>query len=929
MANASIPSLPVAVSLDGTEQIEIVQPPGVDGTTKRTTVGAITTLAVAATGSVAALSVMGNSSSAPSTIIAIGPATANQVFRADTTASTIGWGQVNLSSTSAITGFLSFSYMTGTLPTTSLPAIAGLSLLGVSGTSTATPDAITGTANQIPAVNASGTLLSFNTTTQINTTLASLYNRTLSKTASYTMTPSDDGALMALSGSFITLAFPAASGMNATQRNVVTNESSTRAQKITISGGTDFLLYPGQTVTVYNDSNVWKSTGPYRWRLTGTVTFNVDPTGSDTATDGLGTGTSAFATLQKATNVAYDNLDVSGYLVVVKAADGTYTAAGPNILMNQALAGGHPSTMIFPGSDTVPILFRGNTASPGNVILASTTGVASVLAVNGAAFGIEGFKITAAGYGILAAGEAQIQFGNNVFATSGSAKIGSFHASIVENYGNCTVQDNSPRVIESNYQSAIYLSVGTMTVGNSFTVTEFAKADRDSDLTCVGFAIDAGGNTVTGKRFTVSNLASINPNTGSLLYFPGTSDGTAINGTYNNFFTEVDINANSTALPSSLAAGAVLRVAGANTGNCLAELRAFSGLPAFLTSRAGGTAESPSAVGSGAQLNSVGASYAYDGTAYGVAFGVNVHAAQTWSVGSHGARAEVIVVPNGTTVGATVLGFEQDGGIIVPRTVTSGSLGAGSINANILGIGGFTVKAVATSANAADLTTGTLPAARLPAFGAGDVSFVAAGGTGTIAANAVTDAKLRQGGARTVIGVTGNATANVADIQGSALQLLQVNVAGTGLIFTKLLGTATTDTASAGQVGEYISSGVLAGSAVSLTTNTRADVTAISLTAGDWDVSGVVAFSAAATTTLTLVVGWLNTVSVTFPTVGSDAGSGYQQHYGTWTQNVPTCTFGPVRLSLSATTTTYLGAFATFSVSTATAYGLLRARRVR
>jgi hypothetical protein len=48
---------------------------------------------------------------------------------------------------------------------------------------------------------------------------------------------------------------------------------------------------------------------------------------------------------------------------------------------------------------------------------------------------------------------------------------------------------------------------------------------------------------------------------------------------------------------------------------------------------------------------------------------------------------------------------------------------------------------VATSGSASDLGAGTLPAARLPAFGSGDVSFAAGGGAGTIAAGAVTLAK--------------------------------------------------------------------------------------------------------------------------------------------------------------------------------------------
>lgn len=56
--------------------------------------------------------------------------------------------------------------------------------------------------------------------------------------------------------------------------------------------------------------------------------------------------------------------------------------------------------------------------------------------------------------------------------------------------------------------------------------------------------------------------------------------------------------------------------------------------------------------------------------------------------------------------------------------------------------------------------------------------------TGKLAANAVTDAKLRQGAAKSVIGVTGNATADVADIAAaSADHVLRVNAANTGLAF--------------------------------------------------------------------------------------------------------------------------------------------------
>lgn len=52
-----------------------------------------------------------------------------------------------------------------------------------------------------------------------------------------------------------------------------------------------------------------------------------------------------------------------------------------------------------------------------------------------------------------------------------------------------------------------------------------------------------------------------------------------------------------------------------------------------------------------------------------------------------------------------------------------------------------------------------------------------------IVANSIGNSYLRQGVARSVIGVTGNATANVADIQGTADQVLRVNTGGTALAF--------------------------------------------------------------------------------------------------------------------------------------------------
>ncbi|MDP2325295.1 MAG: hypothetical protein Q8N51_14890, partial [Gammaproteobacteria bacterium] len=64
-------------------------------------------------------------------------------------------------------------------------------------------------------------------------------------------------------------------------------------------------------------------------------------------------------------------------------------------------------------------------------------------------------------------------------------------------------------------------------------------------------------------------------------------------------------------------------------------------------------------------------------------------------------------------------------------------------------------------------------------------------------------------------------------------------------------GTNTNDAAAAGYIGELIGSTIASGSAVSLTTATNANVTSISLTAGDWDVWGAITYNHGGSTNVT------------------------------------------------------------------------------
>jgi hypothetical protein len=155
--------------------------------------------------------------------------------------------------------------------------------------------------------------------------------------------------------------------------------------------------------------------------------------------------------------------------------------------------------------------------------------------------------------------------------------------------------------------------------------------------------------------------------------------------------------------------------------------------------------------------------------------------------------------------------------------------------------------------------------------------------------------------------------------------------ATTGTVLTnasQLVGTGTTtnDSAAAGYVGEYISSTVIS-SGVSLTTAVFANITSISLTAGDWDVSGVVAVTNPGTTSFAYINYGVSTTSATNGTLGQVGSLTTPSNISAVVDFV---TPVPVtRLSLSSTTTVYLVTRASFSVSTASAYGVIRARRIR
>jgi hypothetical protein len=140
-------------------------------------------------------------------------------------------------------------------------------------------------------------------------------------------------------------------------------------------------------------------------------------------------------------------------------------------------------------------------------------------------------------------------------------------------------------------------------------------------------------------------------------------------------------------------------------------------------------------------------------------------------------------------------------------------------------------------------------------------------------------------------------------------------------------GTATNDNASAGKVGEFINA--TSSSAVSLTTAAAKTIISISLSAGDWDITGTVYFQPVAATSIDRLRA---SIGPTTDTTNSTFGQFSSQSYVgavLGANDAITISVQPFRVSLSATTTYYLVALANFTKSTMTANAFVRARRMR
>jgi hypothetical protein len=150
---------------------------------------------------------------------------------------------------------------------------------------------------------------------------------------------------------------------------------------------------------------------------------------------------------------------------------------------------------------------------------------------------------------------------------------------------------------------------------------------------------------------------------------------------------------------------------------------------------------------------------------------------------------------------------------------------------------------------------------------------------------------------------------------------------GGTLVNFNLQGTTTNDSASAGCVGELLSSIIPIGSHVSLTTGVAQNLTYLDLTPGDWLVSAVNVFDPAGTASYSTPhpTTSLSLVSATPDLVFAANGN----YGGGWFARNTLPPDRPIKVASGTTTRVYLVVLANFSGGTSYIYGNLYARRVR
>jgi hypothetical protein len=337
-------------------------------------------------------------------------------------------------------------------------------------------------------------------------------------TTNHSVLNSDNGETLLLSGggtaAIKTISFAAATEFDTNfQLRIINND--TRGWAIAPTGVTTFILWPGQTCTVFAGST-WFVDAPARWKPAGGGIYYVNPSGND-ANDGLVTGAaSAFATIQHAVDIIHKTLDMTDQGAGINLDDGTHNV-GSGVFIAYAMQAGQ-------------IVIQGNAVTPLDTIVKGDAGsiifnIQEPATISIADMGIDGSNGNCTGISARQFSTLDVRALTFINFTGGTCLSLTNHSSGGA-IGDLTWAGNFSTGISVTDHSFFNCSGNQFHVG-AVTASIFLFVEDLSKVNAGVTVIDAG---LTGQKFFVDYLSKIQSNGTT---FPGTIAGfTGVNAAF-------------------------------------------------------------------------------------------------------------------------------------------------------------------------------------------------------------------------------------------------------------------------------------------------------------------------------------------------------------------------------------------------------------
>lgn len=271
-------------------------------------------------------------------------------------------------------------------------------------------------------------------------------------------------------------------------------------------------LYAGQANIAFSGHRVGVaggSGGGGREVLTADRTYYVSPTGND-ANNGLAAGT-PFLTIQKAADIICGSIDAGNRQVTVQLADGNY-AVGATLRRYVGV---------------LAPLVKGNTATPGNVLIAATAGMC--FTAEGANWKVQDMAVSnTAGAGLQALDNGILQFSNLDFRACSSYHMVASIGGTLKAYGNYAVSGGAQVHCFLERQGRAETQGRTVTLTNTpalplgWVVAKSLSNAHAWGMTFTGAA--------TGPKYEASLNGVIFTNGAGVNYFPGSAAGLVATG---------------------------------------------------------------------------------------------------------------------------------------------------------------------------------------------------------------------------------------------------------------------------------------------------------------------------------------------------------------------------------------------------------------